>query len=138
MADGSGKITIIWGDGEHIFRLALKQLSELQDKTGYGPEALYNRVKDGEWFARDLRETIRLGLIGGGMDEVAAAKLMRQYFDESPLLKHKPTVTAILLAALLGPPDDQVGKAGRGRKQESKSAVASPSPTSSETQPQSA
>lgn len=125
--DGSAKITITWGDDEHIFRLPLKQLRELQDKTDVGPEALYRRVSSGDWKVQDLRETIRLGLIGGGMDEVKAAKLVHQYFDDSPILKHKPTALAILLAALLGPPDDRVGKALRRGK--NKPATASPSPT---------
>jgi hypothetical protein len=132
MADGSGNVTLEWGDGEHAFRLPLKQLRELQDKTDCGPEALYERIRSGKWMVADLRETIRLGLIGGGMDEVAASKLVRQYFDGGPLLKHKPTAAAIVLAALLGPPDDPVGKAGRGSQDQQDGTGASPSPDSSE------
>lgn len=104
--DGSGKVELMWGDGDHVFRLPLRQLRELQDKTDCGPETLYRRIVDGSWRVQDLRETIRLGLIGGGMDEVVAAKLVKLYFDDSPMLKHKPTAQAILLVALVGPPDD--------------------------------
>ncbi len=134
MADGSARVELTWGDGDHIFRLAQKQLRELQDKTEYGPEALYGRIVNGQWHVQDLRETIRLGLIGGGMDEVKAAKLVKQYFDDGPLLKHKPTAMAILLASLLGPPDDAPGKEGAGSQSQT-SADASPSPSSSETPP---
>lgn len=116
--DGSGKITLEWGDGENAFRLDLKRLRDLQDKTGVGPEALYRRVATGDWRIEDLRETIRLGLVGGGMDEVKAAKLMRSYFDDGPYLKHKPMAIAILLAAMMGPPDDPIpaGKTERERE----------------------
>lgn len=132
MSDGSGRITLDWADGEHAFRLPLKQLRELQDKTEVGPEALYRRIIEGTWQIADLRETIRLGLIGAGMDEVAAVKLMRQYFDDGPFLKHKPTAHAIILAALMGPPEDtpSSGKAKRGR---ATTAGESPSQHSSET-----
>ncbi|HEY4309487.1 MAG TPA: gene transfer agent family protein [Pirellulales bacterium] len=127
--DGSGNVKFDWGDGEHSFRLAMKQLRELQDKTGIGPEALYERIRSGSWHIADLREPIRLGLIGGGMDEVAASKIMRTYFDDGPYLKHKPAAVTILLSALLGPPEDKVeqGKAERGREQSE-----SPSPSISE------
>ena len=128
--DGSGTITMEWIDGEEYkFRLSMKQIRELQEKTGVGPEALYQRLVSGSWFVADIRETIRLGFIGGGMDEVAAAKLVRRNIDDGPLLKHKPTALAIVMAALLGPPDDPIpsGKPERGREQSE-----SPSPTTSE------
>lgn len=131
MSDGSGRITLDWGDGEHIFRLAMKQLSELQDKTDAGPEMLYRRIADGQWKVADLRETIRLGLIGGGMDEVEAIKLVRRYFDDSGLIKHKATAAAIILAALMGPPDD-TPSAGKETRRRAKAAGESPSQHSSE------
>lgn len=117
MADGSAKVTFDWGDGEQIFRLDMKRLRELQDKCDAGPLQIYNRLRDGVWRVADLRETIRLGLIGGGMDEVKASKLMRDYFDESPMMKHIPAAQAILLALLMGPADDTPeGKEKRGRE----------------------
>lgn len=123
--DGSGNISFDWGDGEQKFRLGLKQLRELQEKTGVGPEALYERIRTGQWRIVDLRETIRLGLIGAKMDEVKAANLMRSYFDDGPYLKHKPSAVAILLAALMGPPNDPIpaGKPEAGSEQST-----SPSP----------
>lgn len=129
MADGSARVTLEWGDGEHVFRLGKKQLQELQDKTGVGPEELYVRVRLGKWLVPDLRETIRLGIIGGGMDEVEASKLMRNYYDDTPLLKHKPTAQAILLAALVGPPDDPPGGKAQRRGETETTPVAGESPS---------
>lgn len=108
-ADGS--VTMTWGDGEHTFRLALGQLQELQGVTGFGPEALYRRNLEGEWHVEELRETIRLGLIGGGMKPTDATDLVKRYVDDRPLLESKTPAQVILVAALVGPPDDPVGKA---------------------------
>lgn len=134
MPDGSGRTALDWGDGEYTFRLPMKQLRELQDKTGLGPEALYNRIATGAWRVEDIRETIRLGLIGGGMDEVKAVKLVRQYIDDAPLLKHKPTAIAIILAALLGPPNDPIPV---GKPEAGSEPSTSPSPPISESLAQS-
>lgn len=138
MADGSARIELVWGDGDHVFRLALKQLRELQDKTGVGPEALYRRIASGEWRVDDLRETIRLGLLGGGMEPKDAVMLVKRYFDEDErgAMQHKPIAAAVLLAALMGPPGDTAGKARRrGNQTKTTTAAASPSPDSSGTQP---
>lgn len=116
---GNADITMTWGDGEHYFRLGRKVIQELQEKTGKGPFALYRRIEAGDWTIQDLSETIRLGLIGGGMAPAEAAKLMKNYFDDTPLLQHWPAARNILLAALTGPPDDPIdmGKTKRGNGQ---------------------
>jgi hypothetical protein len=131
--DGSAAIPFEWGDGAHVFRLGLKQLRELQAKTDCGPEELYWRIRKGQWRIDDLRETIRIGLIGGGMELEKANGLMRLHFDDCPYKPQCEPAAAILLAALFGPPDDAVGKAGRRGTQES--ADASPSPNSSVSRP---
>ncbi len=133
--DGSASISFEWGDGEHSFRLGLKQLRELQHKTDCGPEFLYWRIRNKQWKVDDLRETIRIGLMGGGMELEKANGMMRLYFDDAPFLPQAVPAGAILLACLMGPPDDPAGKAGRRRRR--KKTDASPSPISSEPRPQS-
>ena len=110
MADGSGLISLDWADGHHAFRLAIAQLRELQDKTGVGPAALFDRLASRQWRVDDLRETIRLGLIGGGMDPLDALALVRRYVDDRPLMENVLIAWRILSAALIGPEDDQPGK----------------------------
>lgn len=114
--DGNAEITMTWGDGEHTFRIGKKQTAELEGKVDMGLEALCILIRDGNWRLHYLRETIRIGLIGGGMAPVAAATLMQNYFDDTPMMQHKPFAYAILLAALYGPPHDPIdlGKAQRG------------------------
>lgn len=105
--DGSGRISFVWGDGEeHHFRLALRQLRELQDKTEVGPFALFSRIRSGEWKVEDLRQTIRLGLIGGGLNPAEAGKLLVTYVDDRPLLENVSPALLILQAALLGADGD--------------------------------
>lgn len=135
--DGSGRVTFVWGDGEHTFRLAYKQLRELQDKTGCGPEELAQRIASGKWRVDDLREVLRLGLIGGGMEPTSALTLVIRYFDGRPLLESKQPAYLILLAILAQPEGDKVGKAGR-RGAAMKKAAESLSPNSSELPSQSA
>lgn len=96
-------LTRVWADGEHRFRLRIGELRELQAKTGVGPHALYQRLSLRQWLVDDLREIIRLGLIGGGMPPVEALGLVKRYVEERPLLESVEPALAILGVALLGP-----------------------------------
>lgn len=104
-------ITFKWGDGEHVFALRLAQIEELQEKVDCGPLALMQRLRDGNWREADLRQVIRLGLVGGGMEPIAALKLLDRYvFPARPLMEAVVPAQAILSAALWGVEDDQPGK----------------------------
>lgn len=105
-----GSISFEWADGTHIFRLAHGQIRELQEKSNAGIIQIFTRIKDGAWYLDDLREVIRLGLIGGGKTPLDALALTVRYVDERPLLESVAPATAILMAALVGSPDDPVGK----------------------------
>ena len=63
----NGLITLAFGDGEHAFNIArIGQVLELQDKCNAGVATILGRLRRQEWYFADIRETIRLGLIGGG------------------------------------------------------------------------
>ena len=49
------------------FRLRIGELRELEDKRNAGSFELYRRLGDGTCRFDDIRETLRLGLIGGGV-----------------------------------------------------------------------
>lgn len=127
--------TFEWADGEHTFRLAIGQLRELQDKTGTGPFALLRRLMDGTWKVDDLREIIRLGLIGGGMKPLEALGLVKNYVEGRPLMESLVPAKAIMTAALFGDPEDDVGKDKPG---ETETTAGSTSPASTEPAPSSA
>lgn len=125
-----GSVRFDFGDGEHVFRLAIAQLRELQDKTGVGPATLFDRMASRAWRVDDLRETIRLGLIGGGMEPLEALALVRRYVDERPLLESVEPSFRILMAALVGQADDQVGNGeAENPPQETTPVSGSPSST---------
>lgn len=146
-------LSIVWGDGEHKFRLPLGQIRELQEKCGAGPATILTRLiapqadllkfpkpdKDdfegmalqsvirtlrGDWRIDDVRETIRLGLIGGGATPSEAHKLVVRYVDERPPLESIGVAAEILMRALMGNTDDPVGKQEAGEaKTETQTSV---------------
>jgi hypothetical protein len=116
-----------FADGEYLFDLKLPQLAELQDKRGCGIFKLYGRVVqgryifeglaiastvEGEAYAEDLFEVIRLGLIGGGsglvngeevkVSAIAARKLVERYCHDAPLKEAWALAAAILGARIEG------------------------------------
>lgn len=102
-----GTISLVWADGEHDFVLKIKQLIELQDKCDAGPAHVLSRLQGDQWRVEDVREPIRLGLIGAGMDPTDAATLVIRYVDELPLLQNVLVAQAIMAAAIVGVPGDQ-------------------------------
>lgn len=120
-------LTLHYGDGEYIFDLKLPQLAELQEKRGAGVFKIYGRVMagrylmdgeslalpaEGEAFAEDLFETIRLGLIGGAegvvngqpvaVSALTAKLLVERYSHSAPLREAWATAAAILGARVEG------------------------------------
>ena len=88
MSSLKAEIQLEWGDGEYNFALKGAQIEELESvcgKIGFG--AIYQRVMLGTWFWSDLYQTVRLGLIGGGMGAVEAKRLTDMYIG-----RDKPSV----------------------------------------------
>lgn len=112
-------ITLDFADGTYKFRLAWGQLAELQENCDAGPYVILERLQNRSWRLNDIRENIRLGLIGGGMDPVSALKLVKRYVEDRPLLENVKLAQAILTVALIGAPEEEVGEpkaAGRKKK----------------------
>lgn len=128
-------ILLQFADGEYMFRLAVREVVELQEKCGAGVAAVFSRLMMGRYKGpngdilfnpleavfklEDIRETIRLGLIGGGtgmvngetinVDPTKAMRLVRDYVDTRPLLETWRIASAVLSAFVVGytPPDAQ-------------------------------
>ena len=101
---------INWLGGEHVFSLKIGELRALQENCDAGPEEIAKRFYDGTWRVDDLVETIRLGLIGGGMDRAEAMKTINRVVDQHGWLNVKPTAYAVISLALTGPGDDTPGE----------------------------
>lgn len=102
MASRHGQLELTWGDGPHVFRLAIGEIRELQEKTGCGPMELVKRMIHGTWRIDDIRETVRLGLIGGGLDPIKSLSLVARYVDQRPLAESVPVAQAVLSVLLFG------------------------------------
>ncbi|KQS64526.1 hypothetical protein ASG39_11260 [Rhizobium sp. Leaf371] len=70
-----------FGDAEHAFRLDPGMTLELERIVGSGIGAISRRFFAGDFSFSELTETLRLGLVGGGMDPKEAAALVITYAD---------------------------------------------------------
>jgi hypothetical protein len=147
-------IDLEFGDGVYDFALLLPQISELQRKTDTGIGKLYARVVRGcipdpkgngqwvlnpstaEFFALDLIETIRHGLIGGGRGTVngeevkvtpqLANRLIDAYVLNQPLVEAWKVAATVLGVCVLGydpPKKDPPPQKGAARKQKKASST---------------
>lgn len=116
-----GEVTLPWLGGEHVFRLAsYGQLRLLQESCDAGPQEVLQRLMGGRWRVDDVREVLRIGLIGGGMAPEKAIALLKVTVDESAnwiefAALAKSIVLAGLLAGSKAAEDDPVGKPGAGK-----------------------
>ncbi|BCM87086.1 gene transfer agent family protein [Methylobacterium indicum] len=94
----------------HRFRLAIGDLEALQEATGLGPVALLQRLHAGlSYRFRDVRDVLRLGLIGGGTPVPRAHAIARR-LDGLPCIALIAKAALVLAAALEGAEDERVGR----------------------------
>jgi hypothetical protein len=113
MSERNAEIVYPFGDDEHTFRLGIKELEELQEKCDAGPGFVLGRLMSPrlEWRIEDVRHTLRLGLIGGGMPATDAIKLVRRYVDDRPAWAENAKIAqAVLAVAIFGPADELPGE----------------------------
>lgn len=107
----NGTRTIIWANGEDQFCIAkVGLILDLEDKCGAGIATILQRLAGGAWWLNDVRETIRLGLIGGGMSPEKAMTAVKNHVDANPLASSVLIAYAVIEAALVPLRDDDVGK----------------------------
>jgi hypothetical protein len=122
-------IDLEFADGEYTFTLGLEQIEELQRKCSIGIGGLFARVlkgcvkepitgtiyvnpSAGEFFAVDIIETLRQGLIGGGkgvvdgvetkVTHILANNLIKTYVLARPLADSWSLAAAVLGACVVG------------------------------------
>lgn len=103
-------IPLDWADGTYAFRLGWGELAELQEKCDAGPYVILDRLQTRQWRIEDISNTIRLGLIGGGIEPVKALKLVRKYVEARPPVENLIYAVGILSAGLMGAPDEPPGE----------------------------
>lgn len=102
MSNLKAEVTVPWAGGEYTFRLTVTGTIELEQKCEAPFTVVFSRLRDGVYTRTDIRETIRLGLIGGGMDAAAASKMVKQHVDDAPVVDSLPLAVLILGGVLFG------------------------------------
>ena len=120
MSAEDGSITRPFGDGEHTFRLAIGQWRELQETVNrrrleigqpvIGPGVLVQILLTLNAWPDDIRDVIRLGLIGGGMKPDRALVLVKRHVENLPFFANSVLAGEIAQTAMFGPRDDPAGK----------------------------
>jgi hypothetical protein len=133
-ADGS--IDLFFGDAIHVFRFAIGQFRELQEKVNMrrlaigaplvGPMTLLKSLQANDAWPDDIRDVLRIGLNGGGMSQSDTHRLLVNHFDTTPPLTHMRTAHVALLAGLVGGIGDDVGSK---KKPQTETATPHPSPS---------
>lgn len=86
MANLAAEVVLEWADGEYLFALKAKQIEELEHLCDEGIGRIAARVFSRvDYRYKHLRETIRLGLIGGGTPPIDANRLVTTYVDGQPI-----------------------------------------------------
>jgi hypothetical protein len=130
MRDAS--VQILFGGDERNFRLGIDQLIALEDVLDCGFRACLVRLLKDEWRVRDVREPIRLALIGGG-SEPKKAKVLVDEFVVPGRFAYAHMVAKTILAAVLDDGGEPVGK--KVAAAPAPEGNASPLPPSSEPAP---
>lgn len=105
-----GSVTLPFADGDKTFRLAWGELVKLQEAADAGPFVVYRRLMSGQWKMGDISNTIRLGLIGGGMTPEKALSFIRDYVESRPPMESLALAQGVLGIALQGAPDEKPGE----------------------------
>ena len=103
-----------------IIGAGLFSLTGIAAAENAGPAVVLARLSLGQWQLEDVTETIRLGLVGGGMESAQAARLVRVNVEQKPFDlggENGLVILAvkILAAATHGVDDEPAGKAGEDR-----------------------
>lgn len=84
------------------FQLLFGGVLDLEEAVGEGIGRIFIRLVGGQFKIKDVRETLRLSLIGGGMSVARAQILIEDHFDQRPLMEHAGLAGEILSALMTG------------------------------------
>jgi len=139
-ADGS--IELMWAGEERRFRIGIGEFRALQEAVNarrvlisaplVGPATLLQMLRTNDAWPDDVRDVLKAGLVGGGATLTEAARLLMRQFDGQPLLEHTKTAFLILLAGLVGVPEDEPGSKKKTMTTDETSRSNSPSSTETE------
>ncbi|MDX0487537.1 gene transfer agent family protein [Sinorhizobium medicae] len=129
-----GSCTVPFNGQKTFFKLAWRELMKIQEACDAGPYVVLDRLVSGRWKLQDISEVIKWGLIGGGMPQGEALKLVENEVECRPPLENLAIAQQVLAAGVVGAPEEEVGKKSAAVKQKTRSRTGkSALPLSSET-----
>ncbi len=101
------QMTQVFGDNEYIFALTWPGAQEWEEKTGRSLYQTFDAmVATKTGYVSDVKEIIRISLIGGGMAPAEAFRLVKQYVENRPLSESLPIALAAAEAFIFGTDDE--------------------------------
>ncbi|MGG7534682.1 gene transfer agent family protein [Rhizobium sp. 12,4] len=102
-----GAEQIVWPGGEHSFRLGIGELRAIEQRSDAGCAVVLMRLLSSQFKIDDVIQPIRLGLIGGGMRDTDAQKVLDSALEiASPYALAVPAAD-ILRRFIMWETDDQ-------------------------------
>ncbi len=101
-----------------MFKLAWRELMKIQEACDAGPYVVLDRLVSGRWRLQDISEVIKWGLIGAGMPQAEALKLVETEVQGRPPLENLVVAQTVLGAGVVGALEEEVGKKSEAASQE--------------------
>lgn len=111
-----GLVTLPYGDGEHSFRLTLAGIEELEEAFDRSIFELVDALAESRARSRWVSETLRVGLIGGGMTPMEALSKVRRYTDERPLPESRNVAYLVATAGMMRINGAEIAKDDQNKK----------------------
>lgn len=93
-----------WAGEERVFRLSARALEDWQEACDAGPAWVWGLLQSEMWRSVHVRETLRYGLIGGGMPAAEAGRLVKLHAE--PYGDNIKPAMCVLEAVIQGVPDE--------------------------------
>jgi hypothetical protein len=133
-----GSIELPFNGKRTMFKLAWRELMKIQEACEAGPYVVLDRLVSGRWRLQDISETIKWGLIGAGVDQGEALKLVETEVEGRRPLENLVIAQKVLGAGVVGSAEEEVGKksgaASQGRPKRRSRTASSDLPPSSGTE----
>ncbi|WP_347139433.1 gene transfer agent family protein [Paracoccus sp. SSK6] len=105
-------IVLNWAGGEHPFLLRIGEMIALEKACGSGIAPVFARLRSSltgapTWHVADITETLRLGMIGGGIPRQEAQEIVSVTVDRVGLMALAPTAMSVLFASLKSDGDEE-------------------------------
>ena len=109
MTDKSvSRIETPFADKKYAFEMKWERIVEWEETFNKSMFGTFNEmVERRTGRASEVREIIRLGLIGGGTKPTEALRLVGRYVENRPLSESVPVALEIVEAALFGAPESE-------------------------------